>query len=88
MIARPFFEKQGLCVVREQTVLPQEVTLRIFAMEKLLSAGAHFSKLGQEVSRSGLRELEEVLDVPLLRFGHALQLVGTSLGPLFFIAGQ
>ena len=36
----------------------------------------------------GLRKLEEVLDVSLLRFGHALQLVGASFGPLFLIAGQ
>jgi hypothetical protein len=38
MTARPFFEKQGFCVVREQTVLRQEVTLKNFAKEKLLSA--------------------------------------------------
>jgi hypothetical protein len=40
------------------------------------------------MSRSGLRELEEVFDVPLLRFGHALQLVGASFGSLSLITGQ
>jgi hypothetical protein len=38
MTARPFFEKQDFCVVREPTALRQEVTLRNFVMEKLLSA--------------------------------------------------
>lgn len=47
-----------------------------------------FSKIGGEVSRFGLRKLEEVLYVPFLRFGHALQLVGASFGPLFLFAGQ
>ena len=40
------------------------------------------------MSRFGLGKLEEVLDVPLPRFGHALQLVGASFGPLFLVAGQ
>ncbi len=38
--ARPFFERQGFRVVREQTVLRREVTLRNFAVEKLLSPSA------------------------------------------------
>jgi hypothetical protein len=43
--------------------------------------------MGQEVFRFELWKLEEVLDVPLFRFGYALQLVGASFGPLFLAAG-
>ncbi|MGH6933032.1 MAG: GNAT family N-acetyltransferase, partial [Dongiaceae bacterium] len=34
--ARPFFERHGFHVVREQTVAPNGVTMRNFAMEKRL----------------------------------------------------
>jgi putative acetyltransferase len=36
--ARPFFEGQGVRVLREQTVLRGDVPMANFAMEKLLSA--------------------------------------------------
>ena len=36
--ARPFFEKQGFRVVREQTVARRDVTMTNFAMEKPLSS--------------------------------------------------
>jgi hypothetical protein len=37
--------------------------------------------------RSGQRNFQKVLEMPLLVFGYALELVGAPFGPLFVVRG-